>query len=171
MTIAITPFTGLCGFRPLSEISAFLENVFPLRKLVGEDQSKRFSTTISGKEDSKTESDVSGNKKALQETFTALMNSSKDDIATATKGLLEEAAKGAGFAGGIPEANELAELVQTLNSQFPDDIGLFVLFFLNFVKLEPGEAMFLQADDIHAYISGGRFNVPPTLRRKALIRC
>jgi mannose-6-phosphate isomerase len=29
-----------------------------------------------------------------------------------------------------------------------------VLFFLNFVTLEPGEALFLVADDIHAYISG-----------------
>jgi mannose-6-phosphate isomerase len=31
---------------------------------------------------------------------------------------------------------------------------LFVQFFLNYVKLEVGEAMFLKADDIHAYLSG-----------------
>ena len=36
----------------------------------------------------------------------------------------------------------------------PGDVGLFVLFFLNYVKLEVGEAMFLKADDIHAYLSG-----------------
>ena len=29
MTIAITPFDGLCGFRPLEEISHFLANSFP----------------------------------------------------------------------------------------------------------------------------------------------
>jgi len=41
-----------------------------------------------------------------------------------------------------------------LNKQFPGDVGLFVQFFLNYVKLEVGEAMFLKADDIHAYLSG-----------------
>ena len=83
------------------------------------------------------------------------MKSSKEDIASATKELLEEVKKGADFAGGISEAEEIANLIPVLNSQFPDDVGLFVMFFLNYVKLEPGEAMFLKADDIHAYISGG----------------
>ena len=161
MTIAITPFTGLCGFRPLSEISHFLQSVKSLRELVGEDQCKKFSSAISGKEESESESEVSANKKALQETFTALMNSSKENIVAATKSLLNEAKNGADFAGGVSEAKELASLVTTLNSQFPEDIGLFVLFFLNFVKLQPGEGMFLKADDIHAYISGGRLNNVP----------
>jgi mannose-6-phosphate isomerase len=156
MTIAITPFTGLCGFRPLSQISQFLENVKSLRELVGEDQCKAFSSAVLGKEESESESDVAANKKALKETFTSLMNSSKEAITSATKSLLEEVKDGADFAGGISDAKQLAELVPTLNSQFPDDIGLFVLFFLNFVKLQPGEGMFLRADDIHAYISGGR---------------
>jgi hypothetical protein len=35
MTIAITPFEGLCGFRPLAEIVHFLNAVAPLRELVG----------------------------------------------------------------------------------------------------------------------------------------
>jgi len=54
----------------------------------------------------------------------------------------------------VNTAEELNELVQRCNGQFPADIGLFVLFFLNYVKLEPGQAMYLKADDIHAYISG-----------------
>src|SRR5712675_2069873 len=36
MTIAITPFDGLCGFRPLAEISHFLTTVPSLRSLVGD---------------------------------------------------------------------------------------------------------------------------------------
>ena len=51
---------------------------------------------------------------------------------------------------------ELADLMVRLNGQFPNDIGLFVSFFLNYVQLEVGEAMFLKADDIHAYLSGGQ---------------
>ena len=34
-----------------------------------------------------------------------------------------------------------------------------MLFFLNYVKLEIGEAMFLKADDIHAYLSGGKYSI------------
>ena len=155
MTIAVTPFTGLCGFRPLAQIANFISSVPPLAKLIGEAQCSAFTNGTKGKEDATTESDISENKKILKETFTKLMQSSKEDIASATKELLTEAKKGADFAGGIPEAEEISKLIPVLNSQFPDDIGLFVMFFLNYVKLEPGEAMFLKADDIHAYISGG----------------
>jgi mannose-6-phosphate isomerase len=155
MTIALTPFTGLCGFRPLDQIAHFISTVPPLAKLIGESQSSAFASAIKGKEDSTIESDIIENKKVLKETFTKLMQSSKEDIASATKELLEEAKKGAEFAGSVQEAEEISKLIPVLNSQFPDDIGLFVMFFLNYVKLEPGEAMFLKADDIHAYISGG----------------
>jgi mannose-6-phosphate isomerase len=158
MTIAITPFTGLCGFRPLNEIAHFINNIKPLSWLIGHDQIEAFSKGVAGKEHATAEADVASNRKLLGDTFTALMKSSKDAIAAATKDLLEEATKGAEFAGGIPEAEELSQLIPVLNSQFPNDIGLFVLFFLNYVKLAPGEAMFLKADDIHAYISGGTFS-------------
>jgi mannose-6-phosphate isomerase len=161
MTIAITAFDGLCGFRPLKEIAHFLTNVPALRKLVGEDQAKKFQSAVEGKETSDKQEDLESNKKALQEAFTALMNADKDAIVSATKELLEAAkSEGSSFAGNGGPSNdgqELADLVVRLNSQFPDDIGLFVLFFLNYVKLDIGEAMFLKADDIHAYLSGGKF--------------
>lgn len=159
MTIAITPFDGFCGFRPLKEISHFLSTVPPFRKLVGEEQAKNFESTVRGRETSDKEEDMKANKKALQDAFTALMNADKDAIASASKELLGAAkSEGSKFAGGGGPSNngqELADLVVRLESQFPEDIGLFVLFFLNYVKLQPGEAMFLKADDIHAYLSGG----------------
>lgn len=158
MTIAITPFDGLCGFRPLNEIAHFLSTVPSFRKLVGEDNAKNFESTIKGKEMSDKQEDVEANKKAIQTLFTAVMNTEKATIASATKELVEAAkAEGSKFAGeGGPsnDGQELADLVIRLDSQFPEDIGLFMLFFLNYVKLEVGEAMFLKADDIHAYLSG-----------------
>jgi mannose-6-phosphate isomerase len=157
MTIAITDFSGLCGFRPLGQIAHFLKTVPSLANLIGDSKVDTFTNAVSGKEEVATEADVSNNKQVLQELFTALMQASKESIAAATQELLKETEKGSEFAGGIDEAEELSKLIPTLNSQFPDDIGLFVLFFLNYVKLEPGEAMFLKADDIHAYISGGKF--------------
>lgn len=158
MTIAITPFDGLCGFRPLAEISHFLTTVPSLRKLVGEEEAEAYKSAVKGLEASEKKEDEESNKKALQKAFGALMNAKKDDIESASKELIESAKKeGADFAGGgLPSTSgeELANLVVRLNGQFPGDIGLFVLFFLNYVKLEVGEAMFLKADDIHAYLSG-----------------
>lgn len=158
MTIAITPFDGLCGFRPLAEISHFLSSVPSLRKLVGDKEAAEFQSVIKGQETSEKAEDEETNKKALQKAFGALMTSSKTDVESASRELLHDAEKqGSDFAGGGLEATsgqELADLVVRLNKQFPEDIGLFILFFLNYVRLEVGEAMFLKADDIHAYLSG-----------------
>lgn len=161
MAIAITPFDGLCGFRPLNQISHFLQSIKPLRELVGEKQAETFVSTVKGQETSSDESARSENKKALQSAFSAIMNNgqSEDRLRSAASELIQLAkSEGSKFAGGAgPSPNsgeELAKLVQRLNTQFPDDIGLFLVFFLNYVKLSPGEAMFLQADDIHAYLSG-----------------
>jgi len=158
MTIAITPFDGLCGFRPLNEIAHFLQTVPTLRKLVGEEEAAKFEKAVQGQEATEDSAKTQENKKALQAAFTSLMKSSQEEIAQAAPELIKQAkAEGAKFAGeGGPsnDGQELADLMVRLNGQFPDDIGLFVTFFLNYVKLEVGEAMFLKADDIHAYLSG-----------------
>ena len=174
MTIAVTPFDGLCGFRPLKEISHFLSTVPSLRHLIGESAAKDFENGVSGHETSDSEKDVDRNKKALQAAFSALMKVDKSTVATAAKELVSSAEKeGENFAGDGGPSNggkELADLVIRLNGQFEGDIGLFVLFFLNYVKLEIGEAMFLKADDIHAYLSGGETFSTPNLHQVLLIR-
>ncbi|PNS20276.1 Mannose-6-phosphate isomerase [Sphaceloma murrayae] len=156
MTIAITPFDGLCGFRPLAEISHFLDTVPSLRSLVGEEKAKSFIDTVKGKEEDEEAEDA--NKKALQTIFSALMKADGEQVAEKSKELIKQAQEqGEDFAGSGGPSNtgkELADLMVRLNGQFPADIGLFVTFFLNYVKLEIGEAMFLKADDIHAYLSG-----------------
>ena len=159
MTIAVTPFDGLCGFRPLAEIVHFLKTVQPLRKLVGDREAQEFEDAVQGHTESDSDEVTQKNKKALQKAFTALMTSDKSAVTELAKELVAAAEKeGDAFAGGGGPANtgqEWAELITRLNGQFPGDIGLFVLFFLNYVRLDVGEAMFLKADDIHAYLSGG----------------
>lgn len=158
MTIAVTPFDGLCGFRPLAEITHFLQTVPSFRKLVGEEEAKNFEETVKGRETSDKDEDQKANKKALQSAFTKVMNTDKEALASASRELIEaaksEGSKFAGEGGPSNDGKELADLIVRLDSQFPGDIGLFVQFFLNYVKLEVGEAMFLKADDIHAYLSG-----------------
>lgn len=162
MTIAITPFEGVCGFRPLAEITHFLQAVEPLRTLVGDQAASEFEKLVKGNEDSEDPAVIQKNKEALRSLFTTLMESSSEKVETACKALISAADNSpdsfATLAGEV-ETNptnpaELAALARRLDGQFPNDIGLFIFFFLNFVKLQPGEGMFLKADDIHAYISG-----------------
>ncbi|KAK0717413.1 mannose-6-phosphate isomerase [Lasiosphaeria miniovina] len=158
MAIAITPFEGLCGFRPLGEIVHFLETVPALLQLVGEEEASEFAQIVGSTQDDESEEAASKNKTALQKVFSALMASSETAMTACTKTLLDSVANGRDeFAGGGVSATPgsvLAELVTRLHGQFGPDYGLFVLFFLNYVTLQPGDALFLRADDIHAYLSG-----------------
>lgn len=162
MAIAITPFEGLCGFRPLLEIVHFLNTVQPLRKLIGEQAVSEFERVVKGSETSDDDAVIKRNKDALRALFTTLMQSTPENIETAAKELVavaESSAETFATSTSSPETNpsnpsELAAVAIRLNGQFPNDIGLFVFFLLNFVKFQPGEGMFLKADDIHAYISG-----------------
>jgi len=150
MTLAITPFEGLCGFRPLKEIAHFLSTIPPLRSLVGEEASSSLE-----KVSSSSSASVDESKTALKTAFSTLMKSDRSVVADKSKDLLSLAESGNITPGpSVNTSDELCELVTRCNSQFPQDIGLFVLFFLNYVKLSPGQAMYLKADDIHAYISG-----------------
>lgn len=46
------------------------------------------------------------------------------------------------------------ELVLQLEKQYPNDVGVISAFFLNHVKLNPGEALYLGANEPHAYLFG-----------------
>lgn len=151
IAIAITPFEGLCGFRPLGEIAHFLDTILPLRTLVGEEVASVF--VAAAKSD-----DVGIKKQALREAFTTLMSSSSTDIDREIPNLVGLAkSKGSDFANGgvvLTLGVVLSEIIARLHSQFGSNISIFILFSLNFVTLHLGEALFLVADDIHVYISG-----------------
>jgi len=52
-------------------------------------------------------------------------------------------------------ADYLSSVVLRLHTQFPGDVGCFCVYFLNLISLLPGEAIFLNANMPHAYLSGG----------------
>ena len=154
MTIAVTAFDGFCGFRPLAEIKSFLSHIPTFRQLVGEETAAEFEEAVKEptSEESKT---VEANKAALKKLFSALMHAEQTAIESAAKDLIAAATDSPGSFGGSEHGGEqLAKLIQRLNSQFPNDIGLFCTFLLNYITLQPGEAIFLQANDPHAYLSG-----------------
>ena len=62
----------------------------------------------------------------------------------------------AGKDEAVQTENLLPELLLRLHSQFPGDVGCFVIYFLNRIMLQPGDAIFMDAGLPHAYLSGGR---------------
>lgn len=46
------------------------------------------------------------------------------------------------------------DVINILNEHYPGDVGVLSLFFLNFVNMEIGDCIYLEPNDIHAYISG-----------------
>ncbi|KAJ1412748.1 RmlC-like cupin domain superfamily [Sesbania bispinosa] len=54
----------------------------------------------------------------------------------------------------VRELTDKERLVLRLEKQYPADVGVIAAFFLNHVKLTPGEALFIGANEPHAYICG-----------------
>ena len=136
MAIALTEFEGLCGFRPLSNIKQNFEEVLELQQVVGKEAT---STLL--------KSDDVSYEEALKKCFTILMECDKDVIGKKLAELEEKLIQ-------KKEKGFLDELFLQLYQQYPGDVGCFVIYFLNFVHLAPGDAMFLGPNVPHAYLSG-----------------
>ena len=146
MALAITPFTGLCGFLPLYRIHTHLTSTPEFAALIPESAISQFDAIASS-------SDSTGpaEKAALKAVFEALMTADE----TKVKEQLEKLTARLSAGDVHTSERELKDLILSLNEQFPGDIGIFCPFMLNYIKLAPGEAMFLSAGEPHAYVSGG----------------
>ncbi|XP_066151878.1 mannose-6-phosphate isomerase [Euwallacea fornicatus] len=131
MAIALTEFEALCGFRPWSEIKTFISNISELQDIF-----KNIQNTDDGQ--------------LIQEAFWEVLNCSKAKILDVINSLLtrfKESSKS--------ERDFLcADLVEKLHSQYPFDNGILMVYFLNYIKLRPSEAIFLGANEPHAYLFG-----------------
>ncbi|KAK6461534.1 mannose-6-phosphate isomerase [Scheffersomyces coipomensis] len=152
MAIAITSFEGFCGFKPLDQLAITLTIIPELHDIIGSELVEEFKTGIKPTATLGSEDDKS-NRKLLQKIFGKLMNTSDVIIEEKSISLVKRTETDQALFAKID--SRLATLIQRLNKQFPNDIGLFCgCLLLNHVELFPGEAMFLQAKDPHAYISG-----------------
>ncbi|CAG01059.1 unnamed protein product, partial [Tetraodon nigroviridis] len=143
MAIALSRFQGLCGFRPVDQILAFLHAVPEFCALVGSEAAEELQASVG---------DAVQTGLALKKCFTRMMNCEKkllvDQLNVLVKRVTEEGA------AGKDTSRSHGDLLLRLHSQYPGDIGCFSIYFLNHVVLEPGQAMFLGANEPHAYIYG-----------------
>lgn len=54
----------------------------------------------------------------------------------------------------VQPLSALERLMLRLNSEYPDDRGIFAPCLLNVLTLQPGESFFIGADEPHAYLRG-----------------
>ena len=127
---ALTPFWALHGFRKIPEILALGSR---LGLAVFEDLLK----VLRNRPDAK----------GLRSFFQALMT-----LSPAKRALLtEQAAKIAlTFASNDPVYRWMGEL----GKAYPGDIGVFGPILLNLILLQPGQALYLPAAELHAYLEG-----------------
>lgn len=54
----------------------------------------------------------------------------------------------------VNDGSDITNVVLRLAEQYPGDFGVFAPYFLNYIKMKPGDAIFIGANEPHAYISG-----------------
>ncbi|XP_030670637.1 mannose-6-phosphate isomerase isoform X2 [Nomascus leucogenys] len=144
MAIALTPFQGLCGFRPVEEIVTFLKKVPEFQFLIGDEAATHLKQTMSH--------DSQAVASSLQSCFSHLMKSEKKVVVEQLNLLVKRISQQ--VAAGNNMEDIFGELLLQLHQQYPGDIGCFAIYFLNLLTLKPGEAMFLEANVPHAYLKG-----------------
>ncbi|XP_004233489.2 mannose-6-phosphate isomerase 1-like [Solanum lycopersicum] len=143
MALALTEFEALCGFISLEELKLIVQTVPEIVELVGTAHTEQ---VLELNEDDGKEK----GKLVLQSVFTELMSANKDVVAEVIAKLISRLH----VKNQARELTEKEQVVLRLEKQYPADIGVLAAFLLNYVKLNPGEALYLGANEPHAYLYG-----------------
>ncbi|PWZ11021.1 Mannose-6-phosphate isomerase 1 [Zea mays] len=143
MAIAITEFRALCGFAGIEELKDVLRTIPEIQGLVGHEDTGKMMNM-------KEYDGVSEVKSTLQSAFAKLMTASKDMVSEAVAKLISRL----NTESKIRTLTDKEQLLLSLERQYQDDVGVLAALFFNYVKLSPGEALYIGANEPHAYLSG-----------------
>ena len=127
---ALTPFWALCGFREISTIVSYFNAVCP-----------------EGLKDELTALKLNPSSEGLKQFFSILLTFDADH----RQSIIDEAVSNARKSEGQDAAYEW---IVKLSDSYPHDIGILSPILLNLLCLEPGQAIFLGAGQLHAYLDG-----------------
>lgn len=137
LIVALTEFIAMAGFRPLRNTL----NIFDALACESLDR-YRSMLTVDNEEESL---------RALFTTWITIPIGKRheliDALISAAHSYLETSDRDEEIAFVLSHVIEL-------NEQYPGDVGVLGALLLNFYKLAPGEALYLDAANLHAYISG-----------------
>ncbi|MFE0103251.1 mannose-6-phosphate isomerase, class I [Streptomyces sp. NPDC059009] len=124
---ALTPFEGLCGFRAPDAAAELLEGL-------GVDSLKPYADLLRARPE----------EAALREVLTAVLTADPEQMAATVSDVVAAAER----LGGDYTA------YASIAHHYPGDPGVIAAMLLNYVTLQPGEALFLGAGVPHAYLNG-----------------
>lgn len=142
LIVALTPFEGLCCFRKLSQVLQYAKAIPPLGKLLGD------AVQIQG----------AGEADVLRSIMTVLYKTDaaviRDALRQHQSTLLQQPSP-----AELPLEDRV--FLRTM-TEFPDDVGCWMVYILNLVSLSPGEALFLKDSEPHAYLKGDGVEIMAT---------
>lgn len=141
MILALTPFEALCGFRPAAETRKILQHV--AAAFHGGGQAPELLRALLDDLDGPDEG------AALRRAFERLITGGTD-VAEETALVVAALVSGAPLE---PYQAELGTAI-SLNEKYPGDPGVLISLLLNRISLKPGQAVYLPAGNVHAYLHG-----------------
>lgn len=140
--VAETVFYALNGFRPLKEIAELLITNEAFKGIMPDFNERLVVAEKEGTE-----------KELLKELYTRIMNMPQDEVDTRIGGLVDGLR-----AQDFVNRNEREYWVLRADDEFTKDghrdRGIFSIYLLNLVPLNPGQGMYLDAGELHAYLEG-----------------
>ena len=136
---ALSPaFDALCGFRPLDEVRALLRALIDASLGMEDPQPQPLEDLLDS---------LSGSDVALPETVEWVIGR-RTGVATLVSLVTTLASR------GVSGYDAEMATVSSLAVEYPGDPGIVISLLLNRVSLAAGEALYLPAGNIHAYLSG-----------------
>jgi mannose-6-phosphate isomerase len=136
LLLALTPFEALCGFRPVEE------SLYCLAKLQVPELKPTIAALARG---------------GLRAAIPQLLALSPEHRATLVSAVAEAASRF--VAAHDPEFINTYRWAASLAETYPGDPGVVISLMCNHLKLAPGEAVFLPAGNLHAYLCGAGVEV------------
>jgi len=169
MAVAITPFEALCSFQPAYSILENMRATPELVALIGEHTVGALDDAANARAAAQREqerplSPRTGTpaapltpaadpnetfKVALRDLFSRLVSAPTQRVTEQLNALMRRIASTNAMLRAPVDV-----LAMRLHEQYPGDVGVFCAYLLNYVQLQPGEALFLAANEPHAYLSG-----------------
>ncbi|MBD8043132.1 mannose-6-phosphate isomerase, class I [Arthrobacter sp. Sa2BUA2] len=145
MIFALTPFEALCGFRTPAEAAGLFRALARLIEASGRPSPTLLAETVSDLDSGRPEAEK------LEKVFRRLISGGEEvrDAVTAAA----ETVRGLGSEPPADLDPALAAIGE-LDGYYPADPGVLISLLLNRASLRPGEAIYLPAGNIHAYLSG-----------------
>ena len=144
LLVALTPFWGLKGFRPLAQIASALRDEAPELSPLGPHLDQELAAAGD---------DPRARAAVLRALYTRAMRLPQAEV----NALLEPLLARLGRTPGLGEADRGYWVLRAAHDHAREgagDRGLFSFFLLNLVRLAPGQGIFLGPGEPHAYLQG-----------------